>query len=256
MASPMATDENSMVITTMHMRCLIVDDEPPALDLLENYISRVPFLTLAGKCANAIDAIHMLGTETPDVLFTDIQMPGLNGIQLINSGQLPANLPVILTTAYNEYAVEGFNLNVLDYLLKPISFERFFKAVLRAKQALQDAQTVTAPATDNGNNFIFIKSEYKSIKVNFSDILYIEGLKDYCKIYTQNGPLLTLRSMKEIEQLLPPKIFVRVHRSYIISIDKIKFVSKNAVVIGNNISLPVSSGFKNSLTSIIDKYQI
>lgn len=238
------------------MRCLIVDDELPALDLLENYINRVPFLSLAGKCSSAVEAIHMLNTAEVDVLFTDIRMPGLDGIQLINSGQLPKSFPVILTTAYNEYAIEGFNLNVLDYLLKPISFERFLKAAVRAKQALLDAQTISAGSNDSSNSFIFIKSEYKSIKVNFSDILYIEGLKDYCKIYTQTGALLTLRSMKEVEQLLPQKMFVRIHRSYIISIDKIKFVSKNAVVIGSNINLPVSSGFKNSLASVIDKYQI
>jgi len=240
----------------MHMRCLIVDDEYPALDLLEEYISRVPFLTLAGKCSNAVDAIHMLNTAAPDVLFTDIQMPGLNGIQLITSSQLPKKFPVILTSAHNQYAIEGFNLNVLDYLLKPFPFERFLKSVMRAQQALLDTQATKAESIDNSNNFIFIKSEYKSIKVNFADILYIEGLKDYSKIYTQTGPLLTLRSMKEIERLLPKKMFIRIHRSYIISIDKIKFVSKSLVMLGNNISLPVSIGFKNSLNAVIDTNQI
>lgn len=240
----------------MHMRCLIVDDEHPALDLLEEYISRIPFLSLAGKCDNAVEAIHLLNTTAPDVLFTDVQMPGISGIQLLNSSQLPKKFPVILTSAHNQYAIEGFNLNVLDYLLKPFTFDRFLKSAMRAKEVMDDMQAIKPGNTEPGNNFIFIKSEYKSIKVNFADILYIEGLKDYCKIYTHTGPLLTLRSMKEIERLLPKKMFIRIHRSYIISIDKIKFVSKSLVMLGNNISLPISISFKNSLNSVIDTNQI
>lgn len=238
------------------MNCLILDDEPLALELLEDYISRVPFLHMVAKCSSAVEAMEILKKKEVHLLFLDIRMPDIDGIQLLKNFSFTIRPLIVFTTAYDEYAIEGFNLDVLDYLVKPIPYERFLKTCIKAHNVFLSSRTGQLPSHNDNRDYIFIRSEYKAIKVNFSDIIYIEGLKDYCKIYTNTGNLLTLRSMKVIEQLLPADIFVRIHRSYIISIDKIKMIIKNQVIVSNDIHIPISESFKNNFNSIINNRQI
>jgi DNA-binding LytR/AlgR family response regulator len=231
------------------VRALIVDDEPLALDILEDFISKVPFMELAGRCENALDAAAMLNKDNINLLFLDIKMPDITGIQLLKSLKNP---PVIIfTTAYSDYALEGYSLDVLDYLLKPISFERFLKAANKANDYLAQ-QAPTAPNEPEAD-YIFVKTDYKIIKINFSDILFLEGLKDYIKIYTVNTkPILTLQSLKHFEAKLPTSKFIRIHRSYIISLQKIGSITKNRVVIGDKY-LPISDSFKDPFFDLINK---
>ena len=237
------------------INCLLLDNEPLAIELLEDYIGKIPFLRMTAKCTNAVEALDILNLNDIQLLFLDIQMPDINGIQLIKSLS-PTHRPlVVFTTAYPEYAIEGFNLDVLDYLLKPIPFERFLRTAAKAQFALHSGRNIPPPTNEN-RDFIFIKSDYKTIKVNFDDIIYIEGLKDYCKIYTSTGSILTLRSMKTVEHILPRERFVRIHRSYIISISKIKMISKNQVIVNDDIHIPISESFKDNFNGIIDTRQI
>jgi len=237
------------------INCLLLDDEPLAIELLEDYISKIPFLHVTAKCTNAVEALDILNLNDIQLLFLDIRMPDIDGIQLIKSLGLTHRPLVVFTTAYPEYAIDGFNLDVLDYLLKPIPFERFLRTAAKAQFALHNGKNPPPQHNDN-RDFIFIKSDYKTIKVNFDDIIYIEGLKDYCKIYTSTGSLLTLRSMKTVEQILPRERFVRIHRSYIISVSKIKMISKNQVIVNDDIHIPISESFKDNFNSIIDTRQI
>jgi DNA-binding LytR/AlgR family response regulator len=237
------------------INCLLLDDEPLAIELLEDYIGKIPFLHMVAKCTNAVDALDVLNLNDIQLLFLDIRMPDIDGIQLLKSLSLAHRPLVVFTTGYPEYAIEGYNFEVLDYLLKPISFERFLKTASKAQFALHAGKNVPQQSNDN-RDFIFIKSDYKTIKVNFEDIIYIEGLKDYCKIYTTTGSILTLRSMKTVEQILPKERFARIHRSYIISISKIKMISKNQVIVNDDIHIPISESFKDNFNSIIDARQI
>ncbi len=237
------------------INCLLLDDEPLAIELLEDYIGKIPFLHVTAKCTSAVEALDILNLNDIQLLFLDIRMPEIDGIQLIKSLSLAHRPLVVFTTAYTEYAIEGFNLDVLDYLLKPIPFERFLKTAAKAQFALHNGKN-PPPQNHDNRDFIFIKSDYKTIKVNFEDIIYIEGLKDYCKIYTTTGSILTLRSMKTVEHILPRERFVRIHRSYIISVSKIKMISKNQVVVNDDKHIPISESFKDNFNSIIDTRQI
>jgi DNA-binding LytR/AlgR family response regulator len=230
------------------MRCLIVDDEPLAVELLEDFVSKVPFLELVSSCSNGIEAISIVKTTRIDLIFTDIEMPDFSGIELIKS--LDVKPLFIFTTAYSHYAIEGFNLNAVDYLVKPIPFHRFLTAVNRAHEIFllkkEDSRLAVQPnAQVESVNFIFVKSEYDNIKINFDDIKYIEGLKDYIKIFsTSHKPILTLSSFKKIEDKLPSNLFIRVHRSYIVSIKHIHSVQRNRILIDQT-RIPIGLNYKD-----------
>lgn len=230
------------------MRCLIIDDEPLALELLEDFVSKVTFLELVSSCSNGIEAISIVKTNKIDLIFTDIEMPDFSGIEFVKS--LDEKPLFIFTTAYSHYAVEGFNLNAVDYLVKPIPFHRFLTAVNRAHEIFllkkEDSKlAVQTTSQVESVNFVFVKSEYDNIKINFDDIKYIEGLKDYIKIFsTSHKPILTLSSFKKIEDKLPSNLFIRVHRSYIVSLKHIHSVQRNRILV-DQIRIPIGLNYKD-----------
>lgn len=234
------------------MRCVAVDDEKWALVLLVDNIRQVPYLELAGRCRNAREASEVLHRENVDLIFLDIQMPGLSGLQFIET--LPDPPMVILVTAYEQYALEGFNLSVVDYLVKPVSLERFVKACNKAK-ALHDlrmgAKQNTATAGDPDPGHFFVNVEYSLVKVVIDDITYIEGLKDYLKIHLSfsTRPIITRMSLKGMEERLPSEKFVRTHKSFIVSIPKVTAVKRDNVCIGE-IEIPVGESYKDSVGKI------
>lgn len=231
------------------MRCIAVDDEPLALDLLEDNIRKIPFLTLVKRCKNAFEAQDAVLKENIDLIFLDIQMPGISGVQFLQSVVSPPL--VIFITAYEQFALEGFNLSVVDYLLKPVSFDRFLKATNKAYE-LFSYKTNVIP-TDSSPDYLFVNSEYNLVKINIRDIVYIEGLKDYIKIFIANAtrPIITRMSLKSIEEKLPGDRFVRVHKSYIVSVEKIVSIRKGKISI-NNVQVPISEHYKENLHRFID----
>lgn len=233
------------------LRCLIIDDEPLALELLEDNFSRVPYLQLAGKCSNAIEALKFLQENTVDLIFLDIQMPGLTGLQFLQS--LTVKPMAILITAYEKFAVEGFNLNVVDYLVKPVSLERFIQACNKALELYNLKNKTTEPRKDDPD-FIFVNVDYSLQKINLPDIQWVEGLKDYIKIFlkSSSAPVVTRMSMKAIEDVLPTSRFIRIHKSYIISIASITSIRKNSVFIGQ-MELPVGESFKDGINLLVKK---
>jgi DNA-binding LytR/AlgR family response regulator len=232
----------------MRIKCLIIDDEPLALDLLENFINKVPFLSLVGKCEGALSALSFFEKEEVDLLFLDINMPDINGIQLLKS--LPSKPCVIFVTAHTEFALEGFAVDAIDYLLKPLPFDRFLAAVNKAADhiSLKKGKSTTNKTDD----YIFIKTAHIVQKIFYSDILYLEGVRDYTKIHLSDNkkPVMTLQSLKYYESRLPVDSFLRIHRSYIISLPKIDTISKKIVTI-NNKDLPCSENYRENLFSII-----
>jgi DNA-binding LytR/AlgR family response regulator len=232
------------------LRCLAVDDEPLALDLLEDNIRQVPFLQMVAKARNAMDATEILLREPVDLIFLDIQMPGLTGLQFIQS--LSVKPMVILITAYEKYALEGFNLDVIDYLVKPVSFERFVKACNKAWEyyRLKNQQTGQSESKPDPGYF-FVNAEYSLVKVVTDEIVMIEGLKDYIKIQLSAGkPLIVRMPMKTIESMLPPGKFTRIHKSYIVSLAHISSIRKGSVFLGT-LELPLSDSYKDSLMQAI-----
>lgn len=231
------------------IRCLAVDDELLSLDLLEDNIRRIPFLQLVGRCNNAYEAMQVMLREPVDLIFLDIQMDGLTGTQFLQS--LSARPMVIFVTAYKNYALEGFELDVLDYLVKPVPFERFLKSVNKAAEyySLKKQQVPVAPAVD----YFFVHVEYNLVKVMVGDITHIEGLKDYIRIYLAHTdkPIITRMQMKALADKLPPGRFVRVHKSYIVSIDKITTIRKNRIFMGQHI-IPVSDSYRDDLFKLVD----
>jgi two-component system, LytTR family, response regulator len=247
------------------IRCLALDDEPLALDILANYIQKMPSLTLVATCTEPLEALSLIQQGKVDLLFLDIQMPMLTGIQFLRV--MNGKCKTILTTAYSEFALEGYEYDVIDYLLKPISFERFLKSINKTIEQLavnsnqlavsilpvlessqsSDNQIVVA---NSQLDFIFVKTEYKIQKVNLSDILYIEGLKDYVSIFTTTERILSLQTMKKMEESLPSNRFVRVHKSYIISLEKIESIERQRITIGKNI-IPVGDSFQKDFMKII-----
>lgn len=234
------------------MKCIIVDDEPLATDLMVDFVEKTPFLTLLGTCKNAFEANEIIHKQEVDLLFLDIQMPNLTGIQLMHS--LEKKPMVIFTTAYSEYAVESYDLNAVDYLLKPFTFERFLKAVNKA-YALFNKEDAVPSIEGEGEKFIFVNTDYKKLKINLDDILYIEGLSDYIKIYIDDKPILTLQSLKGMEEKLPSDRFIRVHRSYIVSLSKIESIQRNRIVIGKK-RIPVGDNYKDAFYKTIEKYNL
>lgn len=222
----------------MKLTCIAVDDEPPALRLLQQYAGRMPQLDLLQIFDDALDAKDFLQNNKVDLLFADINMPGITGLDLVRS--LAEKPLVIFTTAYKNFAYEGFELEAIDYLLKPISFDRFEKAVLKAI----DYHQYKSNTQNDTKQFIFVRSEYRMIRIDTDSIIYIEGLEDYIKIHLQNErPLLTLMTMKAILEKLPANKFARIHRSYIIHTDKVKAVTGKKVVLNTGTELPVSDSY-------------
>ena len=239
------------------IRCLIVDDEPLALHILEDYISKIPFLQLVKATTNPIEALTIVQEKGADLVFLDVQMPELSGIQFLRIANGKAK--VILTTAYPQYALEGYELDVIDYLLKPIAFDRFFKAVQKAQTIMQPAIATDAkpgkaelqPQQDFLSDFIFVKTEHKIQKVYLNDILFIEGLKDYISIFVPAERIITLQNMKKMEDALPTKYFIRVHKSYIVSINKIDSIERSRIFIGDKI-IPVGDTYREGFFKVID----
>jgi len=240
------------------IRCIIVDDEPLALHVLEDYISKIPFLQLVKSTTNPIEALTLVQEKEADLVFLDVQMPELTGIQFLKIANGKAK--VILTTAYPQYALEGYELDVIDYLLKPIAFERFYKAAQKAQAILQPAAVKPVAVAETSpqkpqqeflSDFIFVKTEHKIQKVYLNDILFIEGLKDYISIFTPAERIITLQNMKKMEDALPSKYFTRVHKSYIVSINKIDSIERSRIFIGDKI-IPVGDTYRDEFFKIID----
>ncbi|WP_276345815.1 LytTR family DNA-binding domain-containing protein [Daejeonella sp. JGW-45] len=225
------------------IRCLVVDDEPLALDILEDYISKVPFLTLVKTTTSAIEGLSLVQSDAIDLVFLDVQMPELTGIQFLKI--INGKCDVILTTAYSQYALDGYELDVVDYLLKPIAFDRFYKAAQKVLQNNGNGQPSTSeqPAPQGSHDFIFVKTEHKIQKIYLDDILYIEGLKDYISIFTKSERIITLQNMKKMEESLPAKSFIRVHKSYIVAVGKIESIERSRIQIGEKI-IPIGDTYR------------
>ncbi|HSV11097.1 MAG TPA: LytTR family transcriptional regulator DNA-binding domain-containing protein [Hanamia sp.] len=234
------------------IQCIAVDDEKLVLDLLVDNISQVPYLQLVKACKNAIEATSVLQNEKIDLIFLDIQMPRLSGLQFIQTLQQPPM--IILITAYEKYALESYNLNVVDYLLKPVSFERFLKACNKAKELFDLKNDKNIQPVEPTHDHIFVNVEYTLVKILYSDILFIEGLKDYIKIHLASSakPVLTKMTLKAMEEKLPADKFCRIHKSYIVNVDKISVIKRDLVTIGNH-EIPVSDFYKENLSRITNK---
>lgn len=238
------------------LTCIAVDDEPLALKLVENFINQTPFLQLTGSFDNAVEAMLMIRDKPVDILFLDINMPKLSGMELARlMQQLPDPLPkIIFATAYNHFAIEGYKVNAVDYLLKPFNYEEFLQATNKVVQMKNEISKVTKtlPADDES---IFIKVEYQWVRINYKDILYIEGLKDYVRLILEgpHNPVLSLTSLKALEQRLPASKFLRIHRSFIVSLDKISAISKNSLFITKT-EIPVGEQYREIFKGIVEKW--
>ncbi|GAA3745296.1 LytTR family DNA-binding domain-containing protein [Flavobacterium ginsengisoli] len=238
------------------IKCIAVDDEPLALRLVETFIEQTPFLELITTCDNAVDAMGLIRETKPDLVFLDINMPNLSGMELARLIQdQPGPLPkIIFTTAYNHYAIEGYKVNAVDYLLKPFSYEEFLRASSKVLQLSEEANnnfnTITAD-----DEFIFLKVEYQWVRISLKDITYIESLKDYVKVHLEDSQkaLLSLISLKALEEKLPSSKFMRVHRSFIVSLDKISAISKNSIFI-DKIEITVGEQYKEAFKTLVDKW--
>jgi len=228
------------------INCLAIDDEQLSLDLIEDNIKKIPFLNLKKKCTNIFEAIQILNSDNIDLIFLDIEMPDMNGLQMLKS--LKTKPMVILITAYDKYAMQGYELDVIDYLLKPVPFDRFLKAANKAMEYHSHKNESIHEQLNKKS--LFIKSEHKILKIDISDIDYIESLKDYIKIYCGNKPILTLMSLKSIEANLPNDKFIRVHRSYIISIEKINYIRSSKVFIGEK-AIPISNSYRDNIIKLL-----
>jgi DNA-binding LytR/AlgR family response regulator len=235
----------------MKLRTICIDDEPFALQLVSDYIRKTPFLELVGSFDNPLDAFDFISETDVELIFVDIQMPDLTGIEFTRS--LQEDHKVIFTTAYEKFALEGFKLNAVDYLLKPFSYDEFLKAAGKAHK-LAELEANAQPTIETNNQFLFLKSEYKIRRINFNDILYIEGLKDYVKVYLkgEDKPILSLNSIKSLEQKLPEEKFMRVHRSYIVNLDKIETIERSRIIFGKTY-IPVSDQYKDKFQEFLDK---
>lgn len=240
----------------MILNCIAVDDEPPALDLLCRFIGQTPYLKLAGSFNNAIESLHFISQNDVDLIFLDIQMPELSGIELariLASRNSPNSPSIIFTTAFDQFALEGYKLDVIDYLLKPFNYQEFLRG---AEKALTQAKPKSSLTTEIDEDFIYLKVEFQILKVACSSILYIEGLKDYAKIYLVNAEkaILSLITLKALEEKLPKGKFLRIHRSFIVSLEKITAVTKSSVFIGS-FMIPVSDQFRDDFNIFLKKWK-
>jgi two-component system, LytTR family, response regulator len=234
------------------MNCLIVDDEPLAREIIEGYIRETPGLSLHASCKSALEALSYINSSVIDVIFLDIQMPELDGLQFLSSTDIKT--PVILTTAHQEYALKGYELDVIDYLLKPIRLDRFLLAVSKLKQKKLDAGKNNNADTKKAE-FLFVKSEYKIHRVDLESIMYIEGLKDYLIIQMPDQKLLSLMSFNEIEPFLSSPRFVRIHKSFVIALNHITSVEKSLVNIGER-QIPIGRTYRKSFFEIVDQFKV
>lgn len=246
----------------MNLTCVIIEDEPLARKLLSEYVSKVPSLVLLNSFSNPLEALDFLRNNEPDILFLDVQMPEISGISLLKI--LKTKPVVILTTAYSEYAIEGYELDVTDYLLKPITFERFLKSIekvterlagsnapLRKEKVLQDHEVKTT-ILKKDISYLFVKDGTKHVKLNLNDIMFIKGLKDYISIHTPKGKITTLQRLKKLEEQLPSSKFIRVHHSYIIGIEWIDIIERDTVHIGETL-IPVSDSYRKAFRDIVNQ---
>ncbi|NCD72462.1 LytR/AlgR family response regulator transcription factor [Mucilaginibacter agri] len=230
------------------INCVIVDDEPLAREGLANYVREVDFLNLSGVCENPLELLPLIDKQVADLVFLDIQMPKMNGIEFLKILQKPPM--VIITTAYPSYALEGFQLNVLDYLLKPVTFERFFKAAAKAKDY---QKLLTGDSSKQAEDYFFIKCGSKYEKILFDDILYIEGMQNYVSIYTTRGKYITMLSLKSLEEKLPKASFIRAHKSFLAAISKIDGIEGGELFISNS-RIPISRNYRDQvITKVVSK---
>jgi len=230
----------------MKIKCCIVDDEPLALELMERYVEKTDFLDLKGKCSSVVEAIKVLNSNKIDVLFLDIQMPDVNGLEF--SKIIDPKIKIVFTTAFDQYAIDGYKVNALDYLLKPISYDEFHTAALKCQNSILSVNE----SVKDTRQFIFVKSEYKQVKIELNNILYIEGLKDYVKIWLkdQTKPILTIMSLKLLEQSLSAN-FMRIHRSFIVALDKVTSFEKGQVLIGEAVRVTIAEKYKKKFNSFL-----
>ncbi len=235
------------------LKCAVVDDEPLALDLMESYVRKTPFLELTGKYSSAVMALNELHAKETELLFLDIQMPDLNGLEL--SRLLPRDTRIVFTTAFDRYALEGFKVNALDYLLKPVNYNEFLAAAHKASEWFGMKRQAAAPRPED--DFIYVKSDYKILQIRLENILYIEGLKDYVKIYLEDEtrPVLSLISMKSLEERLPSPRFMRVHRSFIVQTHKVKTLDKGQIIFGKD-RIPISDTYRTEIMDFLSKYMV
>lgn len=236
----------------MTLNCVIIDDEPLAAELLASYAQKIPFLELQGYFNSATEAIKTIREKKIDLIFLDIQMPEISGLEFARI--IGENTRIVFTTAFSQYAIEGYKVNALDYLLKPISFEKFLEV---AKKALDFFENKNKFLTMKQDRFIFIKSEYKLQKVCFDDILYIEGVKDYVKFYIADGSknIMSLMNMKKVEEFLPSPEFMRIHRSYIVHMPKVSLIDRFRIVMGEQY-LPISESYKDNVQKYIEEHTL
>lgn len=246
----------------MTLNCVLIDDEPLALDLLESYVKKTPFLQLIGKYSSAVAAMTAIQGLQVDLMFLDIQMPELNGLEF--SKMIGAETRIVFTTAFSQYALEGYRVNALDYLLKPISYKDFLESANKALNWFNLVQQNSAPTLTTPNEVksqipdsIYVKSDYKLVQIKLKEILYIEGLKDYIKIYTESSPrpILSLISMKAMEDRLPAKQFIRVHRSFIVQKEKISVINRGRIIF-NDVAIPISESYKQEWTDFLNERSI
>jgi two-component system LytT family response regulator len=242
----------------MKINCIAIDDEPLALDIIKDYALKIPFLDLKCTFYNALESLNYLKNNSVDLLFLDIQMEELTGIQLLNI--LKQKPLVIFTTAYDNYAIKGFELDAVDYLLKPISFERFLKAVDKAYEKLQFDKVLKSGNNSTQNQipldeYFFVKTEFRMEKIKFCDILYIEGMGDYLRIVTPTKKIMTLQNFKTMEDMLPSRLFCRVHKSFIVALEKIESVERCRIKIGDR-TLPISDTYKKFFYDILEKKKL
>lgn len=236
----------------MILTCAIIDDEPLAAELLESYVKKTPELHLVGVYGSAVEAMKELRNNPVDLLFLDIQMPELSGMEF--AGILPKKTKVIFTTAFDRYAIDGYKVNAVDYLLKPISYDNFVLSVNRVLERCRDVDRQDVMSADG---FVYVKSEYKLVKINFDDILYIEGVKDYVKIYFRDRrkPVMSLMNMKKLEDYLPKSQFMRVHRSFIVNMSVADMIDRGRIVAGDTF-IPVSESYKEQVQEYIDRHTL
>lgn len=231
--------------------CIAIDDEPLALKQMAGYIKKTPFLELAESFESALHAIAWMQENPVELMFVDINMPDLSGMDFVKSLKHPPK--VIFTTAYSEYALEGFKVDAVDYLLKPIGYPDFLKAAEKAKERLGTIDK-TAPQIESDENFLFVKSEYKILRINMADIKYIEGMREYVRIHIENQKsVMALMSMKKMEAYLPEKRFMRVHRSYIVNLEKVNAIERMRIIFDNKVRIPVSEQYKEAFQNFLDK---
>lgn len=233
------------------IRVVAIDDEPLALQLVKGYVEKTPFLELAGAFDNPVEGVAFIGSSDVDLVFLDVQMPDLTGTELARV--ISGGPKVIFTTAYEKYALEGFRLDAVDYLLKPFSYAEFLKAVQKADRLIE-LERRSLPVLEVRNDFLFIKSDYKIRRINFSEIHYIEGLKDYVKIFLngEKKPVLSLSTLKALEARLPADKFMRVHRSYIVSLDTVKVVERNRIVYGD-VRIPITDQYRENFQKFLER---